>query len=270
MKGRGETRFSRRGFLKMAGTMALGVPLGMGLPGLRSQALGFGWDPWGYEILDSEEVAVRAYDAYAGFETMKGCAYAAFDSIVNQLKKQIGYPFTDIPTEMCAYGKSGIVGWGHICGALNGAFAAMNLVVGPYGDLDALISEMISWYSNEALPTYQPVEPRLDVVIPATVAKSALCHTSVTIWCRATGYKAHSPERKERCARLTAQVAKKAVAILNAYHSSDFQPSYGLPESVEECGVCHGRDAMDDVKARMDCLLCHDKHGHQHRHQVKK
>ncbi|RKY61795.1 MAG: hypothetical protein DRP99_06245 [Candidatus Latescibacterota bacterium] len=51
---------------------------------------------------------------------------------------------------MMACGRGGVAGWGDLCGALNGACAAVNLVV---EDFTSIIDELMAWYVREAIPT---------------------------------------------------------------------------------------------------------------------
>jgi hypothetical protein len=267
MQELGEKKLSRRNFLSIAGKLAIGVPLGTSILGLRSNAFGFGWDALTYpEGMDPRTVADIAYAGYSGYGGMKGCAYGVFDAIVGQMKLLSGDGvFDGIPTEMSGYGKGGIVGWGHLCGALNGAYAAINLVVEDFNDITNVISEVMCWYSQEALPVHEPDNPSHSTAyIPRTVADSGLCHASVTNWCRQSGFTVNSPERSERCARLAADVAAKAVELLNSFYDPaepGIERQYFESPVVEECGTCHGKQAMDDVNTTMDCLGCHDKHG---------
>ncbi len=82
--------------------------------------------PWAYKKLDPVTVAERAYPGYF----KGGCGYGAFDGIIGELKKEAGYPFLLIPTEMFIFGEGGVAGTSTLCGALNGSAAAMFLVTG--------------------------------------------------------------------------------------------------------------------------------------------
>jgi hypothetical protein len=75
--------------------------------------------PWPYKPLNPEAVRKGAHDAY--YE--QGCGYAGFAGIIRELRAGIGEPFTFLPLEMMSY-----AGWGTVCGALNGACAAISLV----------------------------------------------------------------------------------------------------------------------------------------------
>src|SRR3989304_1108770 len=52
--------------------------------------------PWVYKKLDPVAVAERGYPAYY----KGGCGYGAFEGIIGELKKEAGYPYILIPTEM--------------------------------------------------------------------------------------------------------------------------------------------------------------------------
>ena len=75
------------------------------------------------------------------------------------------------------------------------------------------------------------------------MAHSVLCHVVVSKWCKETGYASGSKERSERCARLSASVARKTVELLNEYHEGRFVP-------VKVKGF---------QKTKMDCMECHSK-----------
>lgn len=250
---------SRRRLFTKAGKFVAGAALGAGVVALASRAAMPGtaeqteeW-PWPYVELDPARVAERAYEAfYAGH-----CMYGTFEGIIGELRDQVGHPYTLIPTEMMEYGRGGMVGWGTLCGALNGAAAAITLVTANYGPI---ITELAGWYTQTALPIYQPRNPRL-AIEAASVAGSPLCHVSVTQWCNASGFGSQSAERKERCARLTADVASRAVELLNLFARGEFSPSWAAPASVSECLGCHGSGGVkDNVFGQMDCLQCHERH----------
>ena len=258
-----EKRWSRRNFLSLMGKCALGAAIGTGW--LNSKALAATAElPWvAWPKLDPSEIAELAYWGYYGEYDGKGCAYGVFNAIVTKLNEQASSP---IPEEMLTYGKGGMMGFGHLCGALNGGGAVINLVAGltpikeNLGNLSALIQELMLWYAQAEHPLYKPPSPKLDVDILSIVPGSALCHVFVSKWCKATGYGAHDPERHECCARLVGGVASKTAELLNKYFAGEFTPEYEVPESVKVCLSCHGEEGLDDAKAKMDCLLCHKGH----------
>lgn len=134
----------------------------------------------------------------------------AADAIIEELADNAGYPFNQIPIDMFRNGGSGY-GVGTLCGALGGAVAAIGLVCEP-DDAHEITQELIKWYSKEELPIYQP-----DIDFPKTVAGSANCIDSVSNFIDESGYSMGDPERKERCACLTGDVAGKTVELLNEH-----------------------------------------------------
>lgn len=213
--------------------------------------------PWAYKKLDPVSVAERAYPAYyAG-----GCGYGAFEGIVGELKKEAGTPFTMIPTEMFIFGEGGVAGTSTLCGALNGAAAAIFLVTGALEkkkreEAFEMIRELFNWYEQEALPNYKPKTPKYE--IKASVAKSPLCHVSVTKWCKAAGFKSFSKERAERCGWLTASTAKYAVELLNKKADGTFKTAHLLSPQVASCRSCHDKGgALENSRTTVDCSGCH-------------
>jgi len=213
--------------------------------------------PWTYKTIDPIAVAERAYPGYF----KGGCAYGAFEGIIGQLKEDIGYPFTVIPTEMFIFGEGGVAGTSTLCGALNGSAAAMFLVAGavdPKKRAEAfeMIRELFNWYDQTALPDYRPKNPKFE--IKPSVSKSPLCHVSVTKWCKATGFKSFSKERDERCGWLTASTAKYAVELLNKQDDLAFKTTHPLSSEVKSCRGCHDKGGeLENSRTTMDCGGCH-------------
>lgn len=213
--------------------------------------------PWPYEKLDPMLVAEIAYQEY-----YKGaCSYGVFESIVGQLRKKIGAPYTGIPTTMMIYGEGGVAGTASLCGALNGAAAALFLVTAgvdkpkrePAFDL---IKELFNWYEQTALPLFRPAKPRFEIV--KSVSRSDLCHASVSNWCKTSKFKAFSPERTERCGWLTGSVAKYTVELLNQHTDGSFVTAHKLSPAVQACVGCHEKGgSLENTRAMMDCGGCH-------------
>lgn len=224
---------------------------------------GFPW-PWPYTALDPEDIRKRAHKGYYD----GGCGYGAFHGMVSALGDAIGEPFTLVPTQMLYFGGGGGAGWGTLCGALNGAAAAISLVV-DRSNATSLISELFGWYTQVKLPTDTSNDyavrrlflvNRNDQPITQTVSSTPLCHGSVTKWCTETRIKVTAPERAERCARLTGDTAAKAVEMLNAFKEGRFRAAFVPPRSVTECMTCHDATAQGQVlsSVKMDCKQCHD------------
>ncbi len=210
-----------------------------------------GW-PWRYVKLDPQVVAQKAYDGYY----QGGCMYGAFNAIIVALREAFGAPYTMVPTMMAKYGEGGGVGWATLCGALNGSAMAMNLVSKDYS---AIVNDLFFWYTKTAFPIYKPAQPKVNISA-TSISDSPLCHVSVTLWATAAKVKAESPERAERCARLTADVAAQAVQLLNDQVDGKFKATYIANESVTACGACHLKGGVvEDARGKMDCVQCHPK-----------
>ncbi|MCL4534666.1 MAG: C-GCAxxG-C-C family protein [Bacteroidetes bacterium] len=217
--------------------------------------------PWPYKALDPVATAERGYKAYYD----GGCMYGAFEAIIGELRAAVGAPYNTLPTKMMAYGKAGVNGWGTLCGALNGGAAAI-YVVSDDKTRDQLIDELYSWYSQEAMPQYTPKNPKFQKIATST-SESPLCHISVTKWCNASGFAALSPERAERCAWVTASVAKYVAEMLNSNAQASFKAAHTIPAAVTQCLACHGKGgAKENVHAsRMtSCTQCHTDLGPKH------
>ncbi|MEW6220517.1 MAG: C-GCAxxG-C-C family (seleno)protein, partial [Thermodesulfobacteriota bacterium] len=148
--------------------------------------------------------------------------------------------------------EGGTVGWGTLCGSLLGATVAVGFVA-PYDVGKQIINELLQWYSDAELPNFMPEQPKAEVAIK-TVSNSPLCHISVGKWTAAANKSLGSPERKERCARLTADVAMKTVSLLNAWKDGTFTSSLKLPSAMygitgqHNCKECHGSSVPTPVK----------------------
>ncbi len=257
-------KVSRRGLFKDAGVFLLGATLG-GLSSPLPKDLATAGTakleglevPWPYKKLNPEAVAENAYVGY-----YKGaCCYGAFEAIIGELRKEIGPPYTGIPTAMMVFGEGGIAGVGSVCGALNGASAAIFLLTGGVekekreGAFD-LTRELFNWYEQEALPDYRPQKPKFEIA--KSISHSSLCHASVSTWCKTAKFKSFSKERSERCGWLTASVAKYTVELLNKQAEGGFKGIHKLSPEVQSCRSCHDqKSALENTRGMMDCGGCH-------------
>jgi hypothetical protein len=204
--------------------------------------------PWPYSKLDPDTVAMRAF---AGYEKSK-CMYGTFESIVGSMADRLGPTYANFPYDLMAYGTEGIRGWATVCGALNGAAAAFQLLSKEPGPL---VDALFGWYEMQPLPNVQHASMK---PIAQTVAASTLCHVSIAHWCQATGKKADDPARDERCAALVASVARRSVELLNTQLAGRPLPIVNAEGSAERCGSCHEKGgAVEDAKGKMDCQGCH-------------
>ena len=254
---------SRRDLMKKAGMVAVGTGFaGLSLA-VASKAIGAGEQtkipelPWPYKKLDPVAVAEAAYNGY-----YKGaCGYGVFESIIAPLQKEIGFPYTMMPLTLFVVGQGGVADVASVCGCLNGAAHAIFLVTGgmdkkPREASYAIIQDVFLWYEQTALPDYRPSKPKFEII--KTVSGSNLCHVSVSKWCKASKFKSFSKERSERCAWLTAAVAKHTAEALNKYADGAFKMAYPLSAAAQECRSCHDKGGkLENTRAGTDCGGCH-------------
>ena len=242
---------SRRELLKAGTILGAGAVGGTVLAAANSGAgrNRAGEYPWSYNAVDPSAVADRAYRGY--WEA--GCMFAVFDGVVGLLADLHGEPFSSFPTSMMSYGGGGVAGWGTLCGALNGAGAAVSLFVAGE-DRNILNDEIIKWYVDSELPKFVPKIPRNDLEIKTGRAKSPLCHISISN----SGYLHTTTQRSERCGRLTADVAMQTAALLNSRLEGGFRAEAGVMAETSECLDCHDGDGSGPrAYTKMNCIDCH-------------
>jgi hypothetical protein len=249
----------RREFLRLLGTGVIGVTSVHFLTSCAKEAKSETEEtglPFPYQELNPSKVGERAYDAY--YLEERGCMYSVVEGVLGELRDIIGAPYTNIPTAMAIYGKGGVYGWATLCGALNGAALVISLIS---KDPKTLIDEVYGWYCREELPKYTPSSPKVSSEIPTSVSGSPLCHNSVEKWLKASNfnYAAHSAERKERCARLSCDVAMKVVELLNQEAEGKFVATFANSDEVKRCLGCHGKSGYDNVHQEkgISCTICH-------------
>ncbi len=232
--------------------------------------------PWEFKQIDPVKAERLGYEGYCG-KTFSGeklpgahCCFGAFYAIAKSLADEVGSPYKEfLPVASIAtVGKGGVVGWATVCGALNGAAWVTYLCL-PEEEADKVINELFAWYQFEELPIYRPpkaMKAELDPM-PKSIANSPLCHASVTNWCKVSGYRAFSKERSERCARLTADVARKTAELINAMHEGTFAYVYfDRNTELNTCGSCHSDkgSTIEDTRGKMYCASCHSEKGATH------
>ncbi|NBB72187.1 MAG: FMN-binding protein [Bacteroidetes bacterium] len=195
--------------------------------------------PWPFEPFDVEHVRKLGHlGHYEG-----GCAYGAFNALIQPLQEKVGYPYNQIPTFMLDFGKGGVLGSGGTCGTILGSMAAINLIAG--ADYFPIAMDLMEYYETTPFPTdisneyavnreFLVDEYRTDEALPQSVAGSVSCDESDSNWLEEAGYEPGGPESKERCARLTGDIAAKAAELLNTWAAS-------RPATADAGGASGGR-----------------------------
>ncbi len=273
---------TRKEFLARSAKYAAGVAAGtVGLDMMMKEksfaGTGAATWPWPYQALDVESVRILGHDSYYA-TPVGGCCYGSFNAIIQALRTAVGDPYNSLPTEMMYFGAGGGAGWGTLCGALNGAAAAISLVSAK-ADISTLVGELLGWYTQTDFPTDASndlaTQSKYTVnkdttALPQNKAGSPLCHISVTEWCKSAQLTASDAKRLERCARLTGDVAAYAVKILNDKLAGTFTPLYVAPTDIATCKGCHSASGtpMNIVASNMDCVQCHGDHNAQSVNQI--
>jgi len=243
--GKRERKLSRREVLFGGAGLAAGAiatnavsSCGMGLSS-RADAREITF-PWPYEKIDLQEVAQIAYESF--YKDL--CCYGVSRGIMVPLQEKIGEPYISQPLyEGLKLGAGGIAEWGTVCGALLGATVITGFMV-PLDAGKQIINELFQWYSDSPFPVYEPDKPKTQVSVQS-ISDSPLCHISVGKWLKSAGRAIKSPEQRERCARLTADVAIRTAMLLNEWKDGKFHSVLNLPidmhgiTSQSNCTECH-------------------------------
>lgn len=215
--------------------------------------------PWPYKKLDPDSIAERAYKGYFSHH----CMYASFEAIIGELADQVGRPFSSFPFVMMEYGAGGVNGWGSLCGTLNGAAAAIQLLSETPSEL---IDALYHWHQETPLPTTRPRLPAdaqgnypASEEVPSSTAGSILCHIAVSKWSQESGFGIHSPQKRQRCSQTAASVAKKTVELLNRQYGKKFSTIQKPSNRDQKCVSCHqGLGSLrDNSQGKMRCTSCH-------------
>jgi cytochrome c553 len=231
------------------------------LPETRNLEYIPGETEWEYFHLDPDATAQLAYDKYSE----GSCMYATVSSVVLQLAEKFGEPFKSFPLHMFKYGHGGIGGFGSVCGALNGAAAVIGLLITDKSIQNKMIADIFQWYESEPMPGFRPKNAVEDFTPLKSVSNSVLCHASNTNWCKESGFSVDSAERKERCRRLTGDVAQKVTASLNEIFTNAYVTDTHSNEAANTCVACHGNEGkLKNTSVKMSCTSCHtESMGHK-------
>ena len=220
-------QMNRREFLRTAGKVALGAAAVGSLPlthvAAEEQAAPV-W-PWKYVPMDKDALLDHCYKMFYQYG---GCGGGCFGGIVDIFSEVTGVPYNQmIPGK--AFGlMAGGYGAGTLCGSLAGALTFVGLVCEPK-DANEVRNQLFDWYREHEFPAYQPEFQSI-----TTVAHSVNCVDSVGTYMAATGYKMADPERKARCAAVTAEVAVKTITLLNVLYGYEEAEPVEAPAPVEE------------------------------------
>ena len=217
-------------------------------------------------------VAQAARIAYDGYKDRGlGCCHGTFKGLVEPILSEMGAPYNTFPMEIMRAGKSGVADAGSLCGALLGAAYAFHLFF-EAKIADDMQKELHRWYAQTMLPQYVPEACNFkDYPVPRTKALVPECHASIDQWIQTTGFSKDTDERRERCGRVTADVATKAARIWNAQLEGQPFDVTAMSDAQMYCGKCHiegvaptkGNPLYNDGKfirevgTDMSCPSCH-------------
>jgi len=291
--------FDRRGFLSMflatgAGTIA-GLATGRFLGGEAQAAEPMEVNLKKPQPVDLEKAAMNAYLGY--YEKGMGCCHGVFKALAVPEFSRAGIDpaIYGLIVKSMRAGKSGVADAGSICGSLLGAAFAFEYFFDSKL-ANEMQKELHRWYSYASLPKYNPRESKFinQVIDPAilpstkfeilkTTAFSPECHPSIAQWMDASRYKKDSPERRERCGRLTADVAIRTGMIWNQYLAEGKFDKTPIDPKQATCAKCHDKDYIPkeeptkykgqslifDAGSNQPCRSCHpgrnDKRKHPYR-----
>lgn len=280
---------SRRSFLTTASGLALGVGVAQ-LPRVAQAADALPPLPWPYpkEPLDPAAVAKAAYALYYSEGGCgQGSAQALIDAIGDALADEgvalADNPWKLLPRFVYRYGAGGVVAWGTICGALNGSIAVMGLLTDYYTPkavrVDSQLgNSLVDYFCNTALPTDVLVgwDPQVDgwpdaVTDPLpnctpSVSHSPLCHNTVSNWAATAAEPLFGPSsapKSDHCAKLVADIVRKAVELLNDHFLYGNTPAtWQPPASYATCYNCHTKPGfIPSQQGKMECQACHTVEG---------
>jgi hypothetical protein len=144
---------------------------------------------------------------------------------------------------------------------LTGAAYIISMVAGKTPG-EAMINDLMNYYSATAMPDYTPTTQNAagTATTTQTTSNSPLCHVSVSKWMMAAGVTFSSKERKDRCARLTAAIARKAVEMLNGWAATGAytaQYMLQLTKTTDSAEAVHKSATARPAQTKAGCNDCH-------------
>ena len=212
-----ERGVSRRTFLATAGVAVAGLEIAR-LPGNVAQAADVLKSlPWPYPAggLDVDKLRKAAYTNHKTI--YPGCGFCTSQTLIQAIGDALTAegatvnPWLQLPSGLYKFANGGVLGWGTICGALNGTIAVMTLL----NKQNVVGEALLDYFSTAELPTNALVgktPPGATAplkAITATVSNSPLCHISASTWAAAAGVAVSDPLKGERCVRLVADVVAR-------------------------------------------------------------
>ena len=209
--------------------------------------------PWPYPEFNIEQVRRWGYE----YKYEKACMYGVVKAVAASAAEH-NPQWSTLPLDAFYYGRGGAYLWGTLCGALNGGLFVLTLAL---GDCPKAADDLMTWYVKAQLPSLNHEEYCRFKNQPQTIAGSPLCHQSAVRWINNTGFAISTPERIERCAKISGDTAAYVAEILNRALNGEYK-TVSLQAPVAECMGCHfgPKSVKDNSIGKMQCLDCHDDH----------
>ena len=267
----GNDKLTRRLFLTTTGGLAVGLGVGQLTsvqPAYAAEALPpLPWGPHYYPKSGLSPTTVAEL-AYCLYYKEGGCGQGSGQALIDTLAATLALenpavnPWALLPRGLYAYGSGGGVGWGTLCGALNGTLAVMDIL----GVHNQLGNALVDYFCNTELPTVNLVGyippagiPAPLVSVTTSTSQSPLCHNSVSAWAKVAGVPISDPSKRDRCAKLVGDVVAYAAQLMNdRFLNGKVPAAWTAPTTYATCYTCHtGATMVPSQQGKMDCTECH-------------
>lgn len=242
-----DKKISRRDVITGAGMAMAGAALatvaGSPLVNIAEAAKGKS-KSFGFKKIDVDAVGKSAYVNYGKVF----CAQTVSSALIDQLAKEVGGQWKTFPQDALFWGHGGITGWGTACGTLIGAGMVVGLAVEDKKVAERVVNDVMAYYANTNLPVYKPKKIVIAKIKSQSTAGTPLCHVSVGKWMKKENVKFFSKARKERCGRISADIAMYTAMLLNQVADGTYKPGHGINAKTygittqENCNECHGNN----------------------------